>query len=83
MSDHTSTDADDRSIGDGVCADAAEGPVRRHAARAAVYAALAGAFCYPEDEAVAELTDEDAAAGLREAATRSRPTRPSTRSATR
>lgn len=66
MSDDTHTDADDRCIGDGVC-DAAEGPVRRHAARAAVYAALAGTFCYPDDEAVAELAAADAAEGLREA----------------
>jgi TorA-specific chaperone len=68
MSDDTTTDATDGSIGDGACADAV-GPARRHAARAAVYAALAGVFCYPEDDAVAELTADDAAAGLREAAT--------------
>jgi len=43
-------------------------PTRRHAARAAAYAALAGAFCYPDDGAVAELTAEETAAGLRDAA---------------
>jgi TorA-specific chaperone len=61
------TDTDDRRIGD--AGTAADGPARRHAARAAVYAALAGTFCYPTDDAVAELTDDAAASGLREAAT--------------
>jgi TorA-specific chaperone len=55
MSAHTDTD-------DGI------DDARRHAARAAVYAALAGAFCYPDDGTVADLTAAETATGLRDAA---------------
>lgn len=41
-----------------------------HAGRAALYAAAATAFQYPTESVVADLTDEAAAAGLREAAER-------------
>jgi len=51
--------------GDGEVDDAS----RRHGSRAALYAAAAGAFCYPKPERLAELTAEDAIEGLREAAT--------------
>ncbi|WP_135853600.1 molecular chaperone TorD family protein [Halorussus salinus] len=39
----------------------------RHSARAALYSAAAGVFCYPDEELVAELTHDETAAGLREA----------------
>ncbi|WP_251341492.1 TorD/DmsD family molecular chaperone [Haloplanus halophilus] len=45
-----------------------DGDPTRHAARAAVYAALAGALGYPDDVAVAELTADETADGLRGAA---------------
>ncbi|MFB6195744.1 MAG: molecular chaperone [Haloplanus sp.] len=62
MSDHPAPDDTRTDHGDDPA------PPRRHAARAAVYAALAGAFCYPETDTVAELTDDAASEGLREAA---------------
>ncbi|GAA0204541.1 TorD/DmsD family molecular chaperone [Halobaculum roseum] len=43
---------------------------RRHGARAALYAVVAGAFCYPEESNVAELTDAAAVESMREAADR-------------
>ncbi|WP_435064344.1 TorD/DmsD family molecular chaperone [Halobaculum sp. EA56] len=43
---------------------------RRHGARAALYAVVAGAFCYPETDRFAELTAADAVESLREAAER-------------
>ncbi|NHN61584.1 MULTISPECIES: molecular chaperone [Halorussus] len=42
-------------------------PSERHAARAALYSAAAGAYCYPDDELVAELTHEETVEGLRSA----------------
>jgi TorA-specific chaperone len=42
-------------------------PAERHSARAALYSAAAGVFCYPDDELVADLTHEETAAGLRSA----------------
>lgn len=39
----------------------------RHSARAAIYSAAAGVFCYPAEEVVADLTHDETAAGLREA----------------
>lgn len=41
--------------------------VHRHAARAALYAGVAGAFQYPDEQAVAELTAPELHEGLREA----------------
>lgn len=41
---------------------------RRHGSRAALYAAVAGAFCYPEPEELADLTAEDAIESVRGAA---------------
>jgi len=43
-------------------------PAERHAARAALYSAAAGAFCYPDESTVRELTHPDAAEGIRSAA---------------
>ncbi|WP_458208136.1 TorD/DmsD family molecular chaperone [Haladaptatus sp. NG-SE-30] len=43
-------------------------PTERHSARAALYSAAAAGFCYPDETAVAELTHEDTAEGLRSAA---------------
>ncbi|WP_435181148.1 TorD/DmsD family molecular chaperone [Halorussus sp. AFM4] len=42
-------------------------PAERHAARAAIYSAAAGAYCYPDEEIVAELTHAETADGLRAA----------------
>lgn len=41
-----------------------------HASRAALYAGVAGAFCYPDEETVTELAGLKTAAGLHEAAER-------------
>ncbi|QZP39660.1 TorD/DmsD family molecular chaperone [Halobaculum magnesiiphilum] len=43
---------------------------RYHGSRAALYAVLAGVFCYPEEETVAELTDPEANESMCEAADR-------------
>jgi len=43
-------------------------PAERHAARAALYSAVAGAFCYPDESTVRELTHPDAAEGIGAAA---------------
>jgi len=43
---------------------------RRHGARAALYAVVAGAFCYPEPDRFAELTAQDAVESTCEAAER-------------
>lgn len=42
----------------------------RHAARAALYSALAGAFLYPDEETIADLRHPDARQGIRAAADR-------------
>lgn len=62
MTDVTPDSPDEVANGDGTA------DPHRHAARAAAYAALAGALCYPDDDAVAELTAAETAAGLRDAA---------------
>ncbi|UIP01434.1 molecular chaperone TorD family protein (plasmid) [Halobaculum sp. CBA1158] len=43
---------------------------RHHGSRAALYAVLAGTFCYPDGDAVAELTDEETISAMRSAANR-------------
>lgn len=43
-------------------------PAERHAARAALYGLLAGAFHYPDDRTVRELTADEAVDGVRQAA---------------
>lgn len=43
---------------------------RRHGGRAALYAVVAGAFCYPETDRFTELTAPETIEGLREAADR-------------
>ncbi|MFC7323452.1 molecular chaperone TorD family protein [Halorubrum rutilum] len=63
MTEHTDATTDD--------ADDGSHPVDapgRHGSRAALYAAAAGAFCYPEPERVAALTADDAIESLRTAA---------------
>ncbi|UPV75350.1 molecular chaperone TorD family protein [Halorussus limi] len=60
---------DDITPTDDATSDADAGPrAERHAARAALYSAAAGAFCYPDDELVADLTHAETAEGLRSAA---------------
>lgn len=51
-------------------AEDADADARYHAARAACYGAAAAAFLYPEAGRIEELTDDEAAAGLRDAADR-------------
>lgn len=55
------TDDDERAID-------ANGAAEHHGARAALYAALASVFCYPDKATVRELTATDTETGLREAA---------------
>lgn len=59
------SDADTEPVD--VDAGAVDRRVDRHGARAALYGGLAGAFCYPDADTVAELRAPAAATGLREA----------------
>ncbi|MFC4450915.1 TorD/DmsD family molecular chaperone [Halorussus aquaticus] len=62
-----STDDETTPRDDGTTATDELPPAERHSARAALYSAAAGAFCYPDEETVAQLTHEATAEGLREA----------------